>query len=136
LLKLVVASQKEDATVARVRAKQRSALSQAAITTVTGAAEAVIRTLLLEKSLEGPSSAASALLDQRIAAGDAELRSVSLILQHYETVLSRLPPLAHNGTLPLSPSDELYACFDQFIDLLRQQDQQIAELQAILAEII
>jgi hypothetical protein len=95
-----------------------------------------MRTLVLENSLDEAASVAAALLQQRIAAGDVELASVGLLLQHYETVLYRLPPLGHTEMVALRPSEELYACFDQFVDLLRQQGQQIAELQAILSEMI
>ena len=95
-----------------------------------------VRLLIQDHLLEDAHEAVAALLDHRIATGDADLRAASLLLQHYQTVLSRLPPLAHVGSVTLRPSDQLYNCFDQFVDLLRQQNQQIAELQAIIAELL
>jgi len=95
-----------------------------------------VRRLIQEHLLDDAHEAVATLLDRRIAAGDPDLRAVSLLLQHYQTVLSRQPPLAHTGSVPLRPSDQLYACFDQFTDLLRQQNHQILELQAIIAELI
>jgi hypothetical protein len=86
--------------------------------------------------LEDAHEAVTTLLDRRIAAGDPDLRAASLLLQHYQTVLSRQPPLAHIGPATLRPSDQLYACFDQFTDLLHQQNHQILELQAIIAELV
>jgi hypothetical protein len=134
LLELVTVDGDEDTLVARVSVDQPGRLPTDVIT--TGARATAMRTLLAERSLEEPSRMALALLDRRISAGDSELREVSLLLQYYETILSCLPPLAHNSTLPLRPSDELYAFFDQLIDLLRQQGQQIAEMNSILAELI
>jgi hypothetical protein len=104
-------------------------------TSSTNAADR-LRRLIQDHLLEDAHEAVGVLLDRRIAAGDADLHAVSLLLQHYQVVLSRLPPLAHIGSVPLRPSDQLYACFDQFIDLLRQQNQQIMEMQGMLAELL
>jgi hypothetical protein len=95
-----------------------------------------IRTLIRDHRLDEAYRVVMTLLEQRIAAGDSELGAASLLLQHYDIILSRQPPLSHIGALPLRPSDRLYACFDQFIDLIRQQQSQVSELQAIIAELI
>jgi hypothetical protein len=95
-----------------------------------------VRTLIRDHRVDAANGLVMTLLDQRIAAGDTDLRAASLLLQHYEIMLSRIPPLSHVGAIPLRPNDYLYACFDQFIDLIRQQQNQISELQAIIAELI
>jgi hypothetical protein len=58
------------------------------------------------------------------------------LLQHYHTILAMQPPLSHIGPVPLRPDDRLYACFDQFLDLLRRQDSQILELQMMISELV
>nr|WP_294509219.1 hypothetical protein [uncultured Rhodopila sp.] len=95
-----------------------------------------MRTAITGNALSEASCIATVLLEERIAAGDTELEAVSLLLQHYQVVISRLPPLAHIGTVPLRPSDHLYACFDQLIELLHKQYQQVADLQAIVSELL
>lgn len=95
-----------------------------------------VRTLIRGHRLDAANRVVMTLLDQRIAAGDGELYAAAMLLQHYYVVLSRQPPLSHVGTLPLRPNDRLYACFDQFIDLIRQQQSQVSELQAIIAELL
>jgi hypothetical protein len=95
-----------------------------------------VRSLIREHRLDEANRVVLTMLDERIAAGDGELSAASMLLQHYDVVLSRQPPLSHIGAMPLRPNDRLYACFDQFIDLIRQQQSQVSELQAIIAELI
>lgn len=95
-----------------------------------------LRTFIRNHDLDRANRVVMTLLEHRIAAGDSELHAATMLLQHYHVILSRQPPLSHIGTLPLRPNDCLYACFDQFINLIRQQQGQVSELQAIIAELI
>ena len=76
------------------------------------------------------------LLDRRILNGDAELLTVKCVVQRCLSLLSAMPPLSHVDTVPLRPDDRLYECFDQFLSLLRQQDNQMLELQTMINELI
>ena len=93
-----------------------------------------MRTMIRDHRLDEANRIAATLLDQRIADGDSDLSAASMLLQHYDTILSWLPPLSHIGVMPLRPNDRLYACFDQLINLIRQQQSQVSELQAIIGE--
>ncbi len=95
-----------------------------------------VRGLIRDHRLDVANRIVAGLLDQRIADGDSALGAVSMLLQHYDIILSRQPPLSHIGAVPLRPNESLYACFDKFIDLIRQQQNQVSELQAIIAELI
>jgi len=95
-----------------------------------------VRRLIRDHRLDEANRIVARLLDRRIADGDSDLGAASMLLQHYDIILSRQPPLSHIGAVPLRPNESLYACFDQFIDLIRQQQNQVSELQAIIAELI
>ncbi len=95
-----------------------------------------VQALIRNNRLDEANRVVLNLLQQRIDTDDKQLSAASMLLQHYEIVLSRQPPLSHIGARPLRPNDSLYACFDQFIELIRRQQSQISELQAIIAELI
>ncbi len=95
-----------------------------------------VRSLIQESRLDEAHQAVMSLLDKRIVAGDEELIGVALLAQFYQVLISGQPPLSYPGSAPLRPNDKLYQCFDQFIDLIRQQESQIAELRSIVAELV
>jgi hypothetical protein len=95
-----------------------------------------VRALVRNHLIEEAGRYVGSLLDDRIQAGDHQLQAVGLLLQHYQTILAMQPPLSHIGPVPLQPDDRLYACFDQFLDLLRRQDSQMLELQMMISELI
>jgi hypothetical protein len=76
------------------------------------------------------------LLDRRISAGDSGLLAVKSVVQRCRSLLAAMPPLSHVDSVPLRPDDRLYQCFDQFLSLLRQQETQMQELQAMINELI
>jgi hypothetical protein len=95
-----------------------------------------VRALIQESRLDEAHQAVMALLDRRIVAGDEELIGVALLAQFYQTVITSQPPLSHPGAEPLRPSDKLYQCFDAFLELMHRQQGQIAELRAMVAELL
>jgi hypothetical protein len=95
-----------------------------------------VKELVRNHLIEEANRYVGSLLDDRIKAGDSQLQAVALLLQHYHTILAMQPPLSHIGPVPLRPDDRLYACFDQFLDLLRRQDSQILELQMMISELV
>jgi hypothetical protein len=95
-----------------------------------------VRTLIQESRLDEAHQAVMTLLDQRIVAGDKALIGVALLAQFYQVVITGQPPLSYPGAEPLRPNDKLYQSFDAFIDLIRRQQSQIAELQAMVAELL
>jgi hypothetical protein len=105
-------------------------------TALPGAATSLVRGLIRNGLLDEACRHALTMLDQRIVVGDVELSAVRILLQHYHIILSAQPPLSHVGMVPLRPDSRLYACFDQFLDLLHRQENQIAELQAMVAELV
>jgi hypothetical protein len=92
------------------------------------------RALVADNQLQEASALVSSILGRMIDGGANGLRSVRLLLEHYEHALANQPPLAHVGTEPLPPNDMMYTCFDQFLLLIHRQQRQIQELQAMLAE--
>jgi hypothetical protein len=94
-----------------------------------------LRNLIRENRLGEAGLLVLTLIDKRIAAGDSELATALTLLRHYEFIISQLPPLWHVGAVPLRPDERLYTCFDQFIELIRLQQHQIGELQAMISEI-
>lgn len=95
-----------------------------------------VRALIRSHLIDDAQRHVCSLLDRRIQGGDRQLQAVALLLQHYYTILSMQPPLSHIGPVPLQPDERLYACFDQFLDLLRRQDSQISELQMMISELV
>ncbi len=95
-----------------------------------------VRALIRESRLDEAQQTVMTLLDRRVAAGDAELIDVALLMQFYQVAIACQPPLSYPGALPLRPNDKFYQCFDGFIDLIHQQQSQIADLQAIVAELL
>lgn len=95
-----------------------------------------VRARLEEQRLDQATRLVADLLEQRVAAGDKELGAARMLLDHYYAIVSSLPPLGHVDGIPLRPSDALYRCFDQFLDMMRQQDGQIRELMSIIDELI
>ena len=95
-----------------------------------------VRAYLAEQRLGMANQLALDVLDDRLAIDDDDgLRAVRLLLQHYMLLVAQMEPLAHLGCAPLRPDDRLYQCFNQFVALLHQQDSQIRELTAIVAEL-
>ena len=50
--------------------------------------------------------------------------------------LAQLPPLHDGERLPVHYDDQLAHCFEQLVALIRAQDGQLAEMQAIVSELI
>ncbi len=76
------------------------------------------------------------LLDARVAAGDHELNAAKAVIRFCLSLVAMMPPLSHVSGVPLRPDDRLYMFFDQFLSLLRQQDQQMRDLQSMIHELI
>lgn len=76
------------------------------------------------------------LLDARVAAGDHDLDAARMVIQSCVSLISMMPPLSHVSGVPLRPDDRFYTFFDQFLGLLRQQEQQMRELQSMIHELI
>lgn len=95
-----------------------------------------VRARLNEQRLEQATRLVADMLERRVAAGDAELDAARILLDHYYTIVTNMPPLGHVDGVPLRPSDALYTCFDQFLEMMRKQDGQIRDLMAIIDELI
>ena len=89
-----------------------------------------------EQRLDQATRLVGDMLERRVAAGDTELDAARILLDHYYTIVTNMPPLGHLDGIPLRPSDALYNCFDQFLEMMRKQDGQIRDLMAIIDELI
>lgn len=68
--------------------------------------------------------------------GDPLAGPLALLLRYSQDTLERMPPLGDVERIPIHYDDAFAACFEQIIALLRLQDAQVAELQAIAAELL
>lgn len=79
--------------------------------------------------------AASAVLAARAAAGDAFAQQIDRLLSLLSARAQMLPVLSDLPRVPVHFDDRVAHCFEQIVALIHTQSIQIAELQAIVAEL-
>ncbi len=97
---------------------------------------AMVAAALAQHQVGEATGMAMDLLARRVREGDEAAEGLIAVLDYYAGLVSRLPPLYDAERIPLQIDDRLAICFEQVMALLREQDMQVAELSAILAELL
>jgi hypothetical protein len=86
--------------------------------------------------LSAAMACAAAVLTARAAAGDPWAPHLGRLLAMLTARLDVLPPLHDLPRIPVHYDDRVAHYFEQLVALLRIQDAQMAELRAIIAELV
>jgi hypothetical protein len=79
---------------------------------------------------------AMSLLASQEAAGEPAAQAGLQVIAAYQAAFEKLPPLHKISRSKISFDDRVAACFEEMLALLRIQDSQIAELQAMVSDLV